>query len=569
MLIAVAMAFPASASAGSGKFPASKARTITQFGAEPIDIEVGDFNEDGLEDIVAGNNFDDLVTVALGAGAGQFPQTGRRDLSVGAVPFAVAVGDLNNDTHDDLAIGRIPLSGPTLTMVRLGSGSGTFPSGGDLAGGMTPISVSIADVNNDSQLDLLTANANDTVSIRPGGGNGLFPNGSAMTVSAGDLPTDVAAGDFNNDGNADLAITNNDDDTVMTRIGAGDATFPVGTTFPTGDEPTEAQIGDFDADGNLDLAVVCDHEVDIRLGKGDGQFTLAQVLPIAPRAFTAAVADFNSDEKQDLAITSPQENATGRVEVRLGNGKGKFPASRASSITSRGADDLAIGDFDLDGNQDIAVVQSNDTLRIFRDSGPPADAGNLLQNGGAEPPKGKSAPIDYLDDPAPRGWSTGRGFTYHRYGLAYGYPSRLLSNTYAGLQGYFSSGVKNANRPSTATQTVGLAKRAGAIDDGRARVKLSAYLGGYRVANEKIGLTATFRSAGKKKLGSLRIPSVGAKARGYKTTLLRRVANARVPRKTRSVKVKLTATHKGGIYFDAAYADRVGLFLKTLPKRHR
>src|SRR5262249_60975923 len=78
---------------------------------------------------------------------------------------------------------------------------------------------------------------------------------------------------------------------------------------------------------NSDIAA----PVRVRLGRGAGGFTAVRDVAIGTTPNGVAVGDFNGDGRQDLAVA----NYGGTVSIRLGNGAGGFPA----------APDLAVGRF--------------------------------------------------------------------------------------------------------------------------------------------------------------------------------------------------------------------------------
>ena len=82
-------------------------------GNSPSIAGVGDFNEDGIPDLAIENAGDNTISILLGKGDGTF-SAGATIPAVGTPPCtspsgpqsncAIAVGDLDNDGHTDLAV---------------------------------------------------------------------------------------------------------------------------------------------------------------------------------------------------------------------------------------------------------------------------------------------------------------------------------------------------------------------------------------------------------------------------------------------------------------------------------
>ena len=83
--------------------------------------------------------------------------------------------------------------------------------------------------------------------------------------------------------------------------------------------------------------------------------------PLAISPFLVAVGDFNGDGKQDLAVAN---FGSDNVSILLGDGAGNF-----SAPTNFAAGDqpfsVAVGDFNGDGKQDLAVASSSQGYRSF------------------------------------------------------------------------------------------------------------------------------------------------------------------------------------------------------------
>src|SRR5262245_39911674 len=71
---------------------------------------------------------------------------------------------------------------------------------------------------------------------------------------------------------------------------------------------------------------------------------------------SVAVGDFNGDGRQDLAVANA--TSSGTVSVLLGKGDGTFQLAKNSAAGSLPAS-VAVGDFDGDGKQDLAVANDS------------------------------------------------------------------------------------------------------------------------------------------------------------------------------------------------------------------
>lgn len=71
-------------------------------GSEPHFVAVGDFNNDGIPDIVSANYGSNTVSILLGVGNGSFQPA--QNFTAGSYPISVAVGDFNDDGNLDVAV---------------------------------------------------------------------------------------------------------------------------------------------------------------------------------------------------------------------------------------------------------------------------------------------------------------------------------------------------------------------------------------------------------------------------------------------------------------------------------
>ena len=158
---------------------------------------------------------------------------------------------------------------------------------------------------------------------------------------------------------------------------AGPPVLPTNTGYFLGGlSPVQALTGDFNGDGKLDVVVAgnCSSGnlpncpaggsvVAVYLNNGDGTFQ-APILSgaeLPPFIRSIAVGDFNNDGKLDVAVAadcrSTQNCSDGSISILLGNNDGTL--TQSSQYTFNGfvlyANTLAVGDFNGDGNLDLAV----------------------------------------------------------------------------------------------------------------------------------------------------------------------------------------------------------------------
>jgi hypothetical protein len=273
---------------------------------------------------------------------------------------STAVGDFNCDGNQDLAVG---LNGSV--SILLGNGDGTFQAVATYTVGSDPASLAIGDFNGDGHQDLAVTNyGSNNVSILLGNGDGTFQ--PVVNYLVGMYPRSVAVGDFNGDGNQDLAVVNEGSINVSILFGDGAGHFSAATNLFVNGTPRSIAVGDFNNDGNQDLAVTAiDYPLNwvlILLGNGDGTFH-AVVNYIGYGATSVVVGDFNGDGNQDLALATygPPPNYPGSVSILLGDGDGTF--SPLINFGTANPTSIAVGDFNGDGNQDLAVTNYDDPFK--------------------------------------------------------------------------------------------------------------------------------------------------------------------------------------------------------------
>jgi hypothetical protein len=419
-------------------------------GVHPTSVAVADFNGDGISDLAVVNSGEATpgksnssvihlkgnynVSVLLGNGDGSFGSATQ--FRVGINPSSVVVGDFNGDGKSDLAVSSsgeyfngsifVPYGGNI--SVLLGNGKGSFSSGlidGTISKNFSvdsrPSSIAVGDFNGDTISDLAVIKTNSSgigdIGILIGTGKGDFE--SAISFKAGNSPNTIIAGDFNHDGKSDLAVTNSgskslkDDGNVSVLLTKGiNKTFndlfePV-INFTAGLLPSSLKAGDFNKDGNSDLAVTNigssliegSDTVSVLLGNENGNFGTATNFRLPksngsnhPDSLT--IGDFNNDGNSDLATANYDSKTT---SVLLGNGSGNFETATNFKV-GIGPVYLTTGDFNRDGKSDLVtsnLISGNISVLLNTSiTVPTTNGGTTLADFKKDPAKYMGAIRDY------------------------------------------------------------------------------------------------------------------------------------------------------------------------------
>jgi phospholipase C len=334
-------------------------------GANPVLLAEADFNGDGNLDLAVANGSTHTIQIMLGTGTGTF--TTGPSFSVGSnstsVPTSMVVGDFNGDGIPDLLVGVSPDS---IVEVLLGQGNGSFNLVNTIPTVVNPVSMSVADFNQDGFLDFVVANQEDnTATVFLGQGNGSFWITSTLFATALGGPAQVIASDYNDDGEPDAMIMNTTKDTMTTLPGKGNGSFGnAAAALSLSSTPSGFVVGDFNADGKMDLAVVSESAstVTVYLGNGNDTFQTGVAYATGSGPDSVAVGDVNGDGFLDIITAN---STAGTVSVLLGTGTGTF-GTHTDFTAGAGAQSIVIGDFNNNGKLDMVTANPTaDTVTIL------------------------------------------------------------------------------------------------------------------------------------------------------------------------------------------------------------
>ncbi|CAF0744124.1 unnamed protein product [Rotaria sp. Silwood1] len=292
---------------GNGSF--APVRTCsTGDGSAPQFIEARDINNDGILDIAVANYGTSNIVVLFGLGDGDFLLGNTYRTGVGSAPYALTIGDFNHDSQLDIAVVNERSNDISIF---LGYGRKLFAGGTsyNLGFGSQPHTVAIGDLNNDGLSDIVVANyGTDNVGILLGLGDGVFDTVTIYSTGVGSAPYSVSVADFNNDNQLDIVVTNSETDNIAILFGYGNGSFVIGETYSTGalSRPCAVAVSDLNNDNILDIVIANSGTNNILLlyGYGNGLFgnETSYALGYGYRPSSVAVKDLNQDSWMDIVI---------------------------------------------------------------------------------------------------------------------------------------------------------------------------------------------------------------------------------------------------------------------------
>ncbi|CAF3165707.1 unnamed protein product [Rotaria sp. Silwood2] len=337
---------------------------------QPYSVTVGNFNNDSYVDIAIVNSGSDNLDVLFNSGNGTFPTQITYPIGTDLYPQYVLAGDINKDNHLDIV--TVNSKGSSIS-VFMGHGNGTFDIPRVYSSGEDsyPLAVAINDFNNDNRSDLIIADpGTDSIGILLGFHYATFQSQKIYSSQNTRRPHNIITSDFNNDKYQDIAIAFHLSDNIGILLGYGNGSFSVMMTYSIGNgsRPESLTVHDFNNDGQMDIVVVNlgTNDIGILLGYGNGSFATIIKYSTGKNSNPVAIVltDINNDGRIDIIVAN---SATKNIGILLGHGNLTFD----TIITCPTGNDLhpqsvAIGDFDNDGQMDIAVTKYHaDSISIF------------------------------------------------------------------------------------------------------------------------------------------------------------------------------------------------------------
>lgn len=339
---------------GNGTFATPTTKTATLI-TSVTGATVFDINGDGDQDIIAyyGDDVASNVEILTNNGSGTFTDASTFYVAGPFGPNGATSADIDGDSDKDLIFN----AGSAGLQIYKNNGSGTFTFDSNFSG--VWYSLRFEDIDGDSDKDILGLDGVNNFHVSKNNGSGIFSAGDTYTAATSNT-SGLAVADLDGDGDKDVVYGGAG--SLYTRKNNGDGTFAAASSYViSGMTYPEIVTSDIDGDSDQDLIVSDSNGPQAYVIRNNGNATFAaktDYIVVAAAAYGLVVTDLNADGAPDMAVRNGTTNLSVFLQVTT-------PASvtvyATASVTASAIDMSAMILQGISGQTaDILRVQGSD-----------------------------------------------------------------------------------------------------------------------------------------------------------------------------------------------------------------
>ncbi|UCG68410.1 MAG: VCBS repeat-containing protein [Thermoplasmata archaeon] len=290
----------------------------------------------------------------------------RKDFITGNGPHSAGLADLDND--GDLDIVTADYYGDTISILT-NDGEGIYSKTGEYETGDGPRFLFVADLDSDLDMDIATANyGDDSASVFKNHGNGSFATRVDYDVGSG--PYSIFLADVGEDANGDLDLITADEQAFKVSVleNDGNGAFSNKMTYRVGTKPKGLYVEDLNGDGFSDIATAnwADDSISVLTNKGDGTFEDHVEYDTGDGPRFISISDLNGDDDPDIVCANQHGDS---ISLLFNQGDGTFASKIDYPVDDNPISVLCI-DMDLDEDSDILTTNlANATISVLKNDG--------------------------------------------------------------------------------------------------------------------------------------------------------------------------------------------------------
>jgi len=314
---------------------ATKVDISSEFG--PNHVIAGDLNGDGKPELVVSAGGNNKIRIfknnSVAGGAINFSGGGSISLTFpgNQSPYESSLADFDGDGRPDIAVTNV--SNPGLIYIFRNTSTVTalsFAERSEIATGLFAFGITTGDIDGDGKTDIVVTNygVNNISVLRnttpTGNGNFSF---TKIDLPTGVSPYSISIANMDADTKPDLVIANSGSNTISVYknlSSVGIIQFLAKVDYNTGTSPQESSVADLDGDGKVDIAVVNKNSNTVSVFRNIS--TLTNIV-LAPKVDYATgiqpvgifSADLNGDAKPDMAIANVSAGSVSILKNKIAN----------------------------------------------------------------------------------------------------------------------------------------------------------------------------------------------------------------------------------------------------------